>query len=256
MKQKILRRVIRIDEDKCDGCGFCAKACHEGAIVIENGKAKLKSESTCDGLGDCVGECPKGAISFEMREAEAYLDPDKSDSAETKKTLPCGCPGSSVVDMRTDSTKASLAIGAKKADTGAGMISELVNWPIQLKLVPVDAPYLRRAPLVLAADCTGFALPGFQQAFLEGGKSMLLVGCPKLDDANLYEEKLSQILKNNKTPQLTVVIMEVPCCSGLWRLAEAAVDEVGMDIDLIKVVISIDGNIKLKETIKYRYKSN
>jgi len=198
-------------------------------------------------------ECPKGAISFELREAEEYSRPEETEST-SEQVLPCGCPGSAVIDMRADKMGPFTPESAETAIVD--MNSQLANWPIQLKLIPVDAPYLQGAPLVLAADCTGFAIPCFQQTFLKGGKSLLLVGCPKLDDADYYREKLVQILKSNETPQLTVVTMEVPCCKGLWRLTEAAVTEAGQDIDLIKVVVSIEGNIKERETIKYRYKSN
>jgi len=252
MKQRVLRRVIKIDEDKCDGCGLCAEACHEGAIVIEGGKAKLKNESYCDGLGDCIGECPKGAISFEMREAEEYTKAAE-EPGHGENLLPCGCPGSNVMDIRHKGNKGmseSLEQGVANGN------SRLLNWPIQLKLLPVNAPYLKGNSIVLAADCTGFSLYSFQKMILKDDEKVLLIGCPKLDDAELYRQKLAQIFKVNQTPEITVVIMEVPCCGGLWRIAESAANEVNRDIVLNKIVIGIDGNIKNKETIKYRYKSN
>lgn len=252
MKQRVLRRVIKIDEDKCDGCGLCAEACHEGAIVIEHGKAKLRNESYCDGLGDCIGECPKGAISFELREAEEYTKVTEKPS-HGKNLLPCGCPGSNVMDIRHNGNKGmSESLEQGVVDDN----SRLLNWPIQLKLLPVNAPYLKGSSIVLAADCTGFSLYSFQKTIFEDDERILLIGCPKLDDAELYRQKLAQIFEVNQTPQITVVIMEVPCCGGLWRIAEFVASEVNRDIVLNKIVIGIDGNIKDKETIKYRYKAN
>jgi len=252
MKQRVLRRVIKIDEDKCDGCGLCAEACHEGAIVIEHGKAKLRNESYCDGLGDCIGECPKGAISFELREAEEYTKVTEKPS-HGKNLLPCGCPGSNVMDIRHNGNKGmSESLEQGVVDDN----SRLLNWPIQLKLLPVNAPYLKGSSIVLAADCTGFSLYSFQKTIFEDDERILLIGCPKLDDTELYRQKLAQIFEVNQTPQITVVIMEVSCCGGLWRIAESVASEVNRDIVLNKIVIGIDGNIKDKETIKYRYKAN
>jgi NAD-dependent dihydropyrimidine dehydrogenase PreA subunit len=252
MKQRVLRRVIQIDEDKCDGCGLCVEACHEGAIVIEGGKAKLRNESYCDGLGDCIGECPKGAISFEFREAEEYTR-DTEEPSHGKNLLPCGCPGSNVMDI---SHKGNKGMSESLEQGVADDNSRLLNWPIQLKLLPVNAPYLKGSSIVLAADCTGFSLYSFQKTILKDDEKVLLIGCPKLDDAELYRQKLAQIFEVNQTPEITVVIMEVPCCGGLWRIAESVASEVNRDIALNKIVIGIDGNIKDKETIKYRYKSN
>lgn len=233
-----MRKIIKIDEEKCDGCGICAEACHEGAIVIQDGKAKLISESYCDGLGDCIGECPRGAISFEMREAAVYDEAAvKARKAEKKPspcndTLPCGCPGSMAKELK--SVKNVQPQGEKTIKQE----SELCNWPVQLMLVPVQAPYLAQAKLLIAADCTAFACPNFHRDLLPG--KVCLVGCPKLDEVEPYIEKISQIIKLNDISEIDIAYMEVPCCGGLVRLVEDAVakSEASVTLKLIKLSLS------------------
>lgn len=246
---KVVRRIIRIDEDKCDGCGLCADACHEGAIRIVDGKAKLVSDSYCDGLGDCIGECPRGAISFETREADAYDEEAvKTCMAERQARkcddLPCGCPGSAVRDLRdaAPAPRSCACSGAAK--------SGLINWPIQIRLVPENAPWLKRAELVVAADCTPFAFPDFHREFLAGGRACL-IGCPKLDDAQGYTEKLARIISFNEIDSIIEVRMEVPCCGGLTRILEKACEESGRNISLKIYTIGVRGDIIDRETIRF-----
>lgn len=249
-----MRRIIKIDDDKCDGCGLCALACHEGAIVMENGKARLISDSYCDGLGDCLGECPRGAISFETREAAPYdeaavkarMAGKKPQKAETAEKLPCGCPGTMA---RSLGASAAEPAGMGKSWTGraSGQSSALCNWPVQLKLVPVQAPYLDRAELLLAADCTAFSCADFHNVFLPG--KVCLIGCPKLDETAAYIEKIAQIVKLHKTPQIDVVYMEVPCCGGLVKLAEKAVSLSGEAVTLNLIKLSLEGKILEKKQI-------
>lgn len=241
------RRMIKIDAAKCDGCGICAEACHEGAIVLRDGKAELVGDSFCDGLGDCLGECPRGAISFEMREAAPYDEAavrermsDKrrvTENAEEK--LPCGCPGTMARRLKTAAAKPHE--GAKQGQCGDARQSELSNWPVQIKLVPVQAPYLLGAELLIAADCTAFAYPDFHAQLLPG--KICLIGCPKLDETELYVEKISQIIKLNKTAQVDVAYMEVPCCGGLVKLVEKAIEESGEAVTLNLIKLSLDGKI-------------
>ncbi len=234
-----MRKIIRIDDSKCDGCGICAQACHEGAIVIENGKAKLVSDIYCDGLGDCIGECPRGAISFVMREAAAYDEAAvKARMAEKKSglhsgTLPCGCPGSMARELK--SAKDVQREGVKTA----AHESELCNWPVQLKLVPAQAPYLVGAKLLIAADCTAFACPNFHRDLLPG--KVCLVGCPKLDEVAPYIEKLTEIIKFNGINEIDVAYMEVPCCGGLIRLVEEAVERSGAQVTLKLIKLALNG---------------
>lgn len=243
-----MRRIIKIDGDKCDGCGLCALACHEGAIVMENGKARLVSDSYCDGLGDCLGECPRGAISFETREAAPYdeaavkarMAARASQGAETAGKLPCGCPGSMARSLVTPAAEPA-GRGKGGNESAAGQPSALRNWPVQLKLVPVQAPYLERAELLLAADCTAFSCADFHGRFLPG--KVCLVGCPKLDETETYVEKIAQIIKLHKTPQIDVVYMEVPCCGGLVKLAEKAVSLSGEAVTLNLIKLSLEGKI-------------
>ena len=244
--RKGVRPIIRIDEEKCDGCGLCATACHEGAIAIVDGKARLVSESFCDGLGACLGDCPRGAITIEEREAEAFDEEAVARAQERGKTpepLACGCPGTMA---RT------LATAAPKAEAGfSPVVSRLQNWPIQLSLVPVNAPYLKGARLVLAADCTAIACPDFHARFL-GGK-ILLMGCPKLDDAAFYQEKIGAILKENAIESIDVVYMEVPCCGGLVRLVQNAIEEARVPVSLTLTKVGIQGETLEKETVRYRF---
>ncbi|MDD4160405.1 MAG: 4Fe-4S binding protein [Synergistaceae bacterium] len=234
-----MRKIIRIDEEKCDGCGLCAEACHEGAIVVENGKAKLVSESYCDGLGDCIGECPRGAISFEMREAAAYDEAAvKERMAAGKKdpcngTLPCGCPGTMAKELKSNKPS------QKEEKVSLTQESELCNWPVQLSLVPVQAPYLKDAGLLLAADCTAFACPNFHRDLLPG--KVCLVGCPKLDEVEPYIEKLAEIIKLNGIKEIDVAYMEVPCCGGLVKLADAAVKRAAASVTLKLIKLSLAG---------------
>lgn len=204
----MIRRIIQIDEDKCNGCGACANACHEGAIGMVNGKAKLLRDDYCDGLGDCLPTCPTGAITFVEREAAAY------DEEAVKENM------------------------KKKADTS--LISELRQWPVQIKLVPTKAPYFDGAKLLIAADCTAYAYANFHHDFIKG--KITIVGCPKLDDID-YSEKLTEIIQNNDIQSVTVVRMEVPCCGGLEHAAKTALQNSGKFIPWQVVTISTDGQI-------------
>ena len=227
------RRIIRIDQSKCNGCGLCAAACHEGAIEMVDGKARLTREDYCDGLGDCLPACPTGAITFEEREAPAYdhaavMAARAARDAAQSAPLPCGCPGSQ-----------SRAIRRPEAAPAAGEIpSELRQWPVQIKLAPVNAPWFDGCDLLIAADCTAYAYGAFHRDFIRG--RVTLVGCPKLDEGD-YSEKLTAILAQNDVRSVTVARMSVPCCGGIQRAAELAVSASGKQIPLRTVVISTDG---------------
>lgn len=227
------RRIIRIDEAACNGCGMCAAACHEGAIEMVDGKARLTREDYCDGLGDCLPACPTGAITFEEREAPAY-DHAAVMAAKAAKSapLPCGCPGSmSRTIQRTDDGVVS-----------AGEIpSQLRQWPVQIKLAPINAPYFQGCDLLIAADCTAYAYGAFHRDFIQG--RVTLIGCPKLDEGD-YSEKLTAILAQNEVRSVTVVRMEVPCCGGILRAVQTAVANSGRDIPLHCVVVGTDGSLR------------
>ncbi|MGC9490968.1 MAG: ATP-binding protein [Thermovirgaceae bacterium] len=246
----ITRQVIKIDEEKCDGCGLCVEACHEGAIQIMDGKAKLVSDSYCDGLGDCIGECPRGAISFETREAAPYDEEAvrRNQAARKEDSLPCGCPGTVSRSLSQEETVPSCDVSEGPAVQARSTLS---NWPIQLKLVPVNAPWLQGADVLLAADCAAASIPDFHDKYLDG--KILLMGCPKLDDAGAYNKKLAEMIQVNDFSSLHVVIMEVPCCGGLARLAEGAVEEARKSLDLKKTVVDVRGKVLQEETLRYRF---
>ena len=228
----MIRKIIRIDEEKCNGCGACASACHEGAIEMINGKAKLTREDYCDGLGDCLPACPTGAITFEEREAPAYNHEAVLKAKQEKESLPCGCPGTH-----------SKAIHRESRDSGdfsAPVDSQLSQWPVQIKLVPVNAPYFDGANLLVAADCTAYAYGNFHNEFIRN--HVTLIGCPKLDSVD-YTEKLTEIISNNNIKSLTVVRMEVPCCGGIEHAVKQALKTSGKFIPWRVVTISTDGKI-------------
>ena len=247
------RKIIRIDEEKCNGCGLCAAACHEGAIGMIGGKAKLLREDYCDGLGDCLPACPTGAITFEEREAPAY--DEAAVQAATRATaaaagaegpapaappLPCGCPGTAAGALHraphAAETDRPSSASADPADTG----SELVQWPVQIKLVPERAPFFDGAHLLVAADCTAFACGDFHRRFIR--QRVTLIGCPKLDEGD-YAEKLTRILAANDIRSLTVVRMEVPCCGGIESAAKRALQASGKFIPWQVYTLSRDGRI-------------
>lgn len=251
----MVRQVIHIDEEKCNGCGRCATACHEGAIAIIDGKAKLTRDDYCDGMGDCLPSCPMDAISFETREAAEYDEKaveehlkaraaaraaEEARACETAQSTPkpTGCPGSMA---RAIERQASAPVSpAMAAQTGAGTESLLSQWPVQIKLAPVRAPYFDGAHLLIAADCTAYAYGNFHNDFIKGRK--VVVGCPKLDDVD-YAEKLTAIIANNDIKGVTIVRMEVPCCGGLERAAITALQNSGRFIPWQVVTISTDGRI-------------
>ena len=232
------RKVVKIDEEKCNGCGQCVPACAEGAIQIMEGKARLVSEVYCDGLGDCLGECPQGAITIEEREAEEFdevrAEAHVQQLMEKERELPCGCPSTMVREIDRQST------AADHVSSGTAS-SELTNWPVQLRLVPPIAPYFQDADLLLIADCVPFVLPNFHADLLHGKTA--IVGCPKFDDVDYYIEKLADIFKHSSINSLTVAHMEVPCCSGLDYIATRAIEASGKDIPVNDVMITIQGEI-------------
>lgn len=275
----MIRRVIQIDEDKCNGCGACANACHEGAIGMVNGKAKLLRDDYCDGLGDCLPSCPTGAITFVEREAAAYdeaavmankqakLDEGKSANGSGKNPIHSGCPGSMARSIfrrpaAASGREADKAVQAssyeqaavecvqntpdKTVNQQAGDIynyerpSQLTQWPVQIKLAPVNAPYFDGAKLLIAADCTAYAYASFHEKFIKG--HVTLIGCPKLDSVD-YSEKLTEIIRRNDIQSVTIVRMEVPCCGGLEMAAKKALQDSGKFIPWQVATISIDGRI-------------
>ena len=228
----MIRKIIKIDQEKCNGCGACADACHEGAIEMINGKAQLTREGYCDGLGDCLPACPVDAISFEEREAPAYDEAAVEASKLAKKaSLPCGCPGTASRAIKRDSSP---------APTQAVASSQLSQWPVQIKLVPVNAPYFDGANLLVAADCTAFAYGNFHNEFIRN--HITLIGCPKLDAVE-YAEKLTDIIANNNIKSVTVVRMEVPCCGGIENAVKTALQASEKFIPGRVVTISTDGRI-------------
>ena len=262
----MIRKIVKIDEDKCNGCGLCVNACHEGALQLINGKAKIISESYCDGLGDCLPECPTGAIKIEEREAEAYDEEVVKKMMEAKKNnssenLACGCPGTHArtIEKQTkeNALPETLACGCsgtqvqsleKQAQKSGNydscchetMVSQLRQWPVQIKLAPVNAPYFNNEHLLIAADCTAYAYANIHNDFMKNKIS--LIGCPKLDNIN-SAEKLTVILKNNEVKSITVLRMEVPCCSGLSAAVKDALVKSGKMIPWRIVVIRADGTI-------------
>lgn len=236
----MIRKIIEIDSQKCNGCGACAAACHEGAIGMVNGKAKLLRDDYCDGLGDCLPTCPTGAISFVEREAAAYDEAavlrnkqEQKRQENTAQTLPCGCPGTRMKQIRREPE-------AQARENHRPLISELSQWPVQLKLAPVAAPWLQNADLLIAADCSAYAFADFHNRFIRG--KITLIGCPKLDGVD-YTEKLTEILRGNSIRSITVTRMEVPCCAGLVNAVKNAIDASGKQIPLQTVILSTDGEI-------------
>ena len=232
------RRIIEINRDKCNGCGACAKACHEGAIAMVDGKAKLMRDDYCDGLGDCLPTCPTGAITFVEREAAAYdeqavLKNKQKKMREEGISLPGGCPGMRMKTFRQEEPSGMEVSPAVSR-------SRLSQWPVQIKLVPVNAPYFNGAKLLIAADCTAYAYAAFHERFIKG--HITLVGCPKLDGVD-YSEKLTEVIRKNDIRSVTVVRMEVPCCGGLENAAKTALQKSGKFIPWQVVTISTDGRI-------------
>ena len=233
------RKIIRIDEARCNGCGACAAACHEGAIGMVNGKARLLRDDYCDGLGDCLPACPTGAITFEEREAAAYDEAAVQAHKQQRAAAhaPGGCPGRrarTLIGRQAQPVPAPYAAGTQSAAT------QLRQWPVQIKLAPVNAPYFHGAKLLIAADCAAYACGSFHEQFMRG--HITLIGCPKLDGVD-YSEKLAEILRRNEIQSVTVVRMEVPCCGGLEQAVRTALQQCGKCIPWQVATLSVDGRV-------------
>jgi len=242
---KIKRKIIRIDEEKCDGCGLCVPSCAEGAIQIIDGKAKLVAEKYCDGLGACLGECPQDAIGIVEIEAEAFdeeavkahLKSLITSHPPPEEALACGCPSALIQSFTPPPSPAS----GRKTDVSSPAVSALSHWPVQIRLVPPAAPFLKGADLLVAADCTPFAYPAFHRDFING--RTVLVGCPKLDAVDPYIEKFAALFASADIKSVTVVVMEVPCCQGLPVIVKRGMDRAGKSVPMEIVVLSTRGGI-------------
>jgi NAD-dependent dihydropyrimidine dehydrogenase PreA subunit len=227
------RTIIKIDEEKCTGCGSCVPTCAEGALRIIDGKAKVVSDKFCDGLGACIGKCPVGALTVEEREAEEFDEEAAKTHVKMARLSECECPSAEVKTFSNDIQKKTLA-NAPRVD------SKLSQWPIQLSLVPPNAAFIKNSDLVIAADCVGFAYPNFHADFLEGRK--LVIACPKLDDATFYKKKLETMFKELQPKSVTVVNMEVPCCFSLYRIVKEALSSAQLNVPLKQEIINVKGN--------------
>ena len=243
----VKRNIIKIDEEKCNGCGQCVNACAEGAIKLIDGKAKLISEVYCDGLGACIGHCPQDAITIEQREAEQFDEEATKEhlEKEQKKQIPIDfvCPGIMAKELKPESQKS-----VSEEKTTGDVTSQLGHWPVQLKLVSPEASYFKNADLLFVADCVPFAMGDFHSKFLKNHS--VVVGCPKLDDAEYYIDKMAEILAINNVNSLTILHMEVPCCSGLTNIVRKAIEKNKIAITFEDVTIDLHGNIKNKVIIQ------
>ncbi len=249
---KTQRKIIQIDEKKCDGCGLCVPACAEGAIEVVGGKAKLVAEIYCDGLGACLGECPRGALKIIEREAddfdaaavEKYMTSKKAAEPQEVPTMACGCPSSQILNL------ASLKPYRKANRTGAETVavSALSHWPVQIRLVPPTAPFLKNSDLLVVADCVPVAYPQLHADFLEG--RVVLIGCPKFDEAEAYVHRFAEIFQKSHIRSVTVLVMEVPCCQGLPEIVRKGMKAAGATIPLEKVIIGRTGEILKREFLE------
>lgn len=231
----MIRQIIKIDEEKCNGCGLCVSACHEGAIGMGNGKAVLLRDDYCDGLGNCLPVCPTGAISFEEREAAGFDEEAVKANMRDKQpeVLACGCPGTQMKSLGSNEN-------TEQTGQSVPVPSRLIQWPVQIKLVPHNAPYFDNAHLLIAADCTAYAYGNFHADYIKG--KVTIIGCPKLDEGE-YTEKLTAILSSNNIKSVTVARMEVPCCGGIEHAAKTAIQNSGKPVRFEVVTISTDGRI-------------
>lgn len=248
MYRKHIRSIVSIDEDKCDGCGLCIPACAEGALQIVDGKARLIKEIYCDGIGDCLGECPQGAIEIIKREAEPFNEEavqehlkevENKQEAQTHKYPVCSAVSCEQNDERLENRTGLVSIPSENQET---VEAELSHWPIQIHLVSPEARFLKKQKLLISADCVPFAFADFHRQFLSGHS--LLIGCPKLDDTDLYHQKLVEIFQKNQLESITLVYMEVGCCHGISRLVKSALKSANSDIPLTEIVITVDGSVK------------
>jgi ferredoxin len=244
---KVLRKIIEIDEARCDGCGLCILSCAEGALQIVNGKAKVISDKFCDGLGACLGECPQGALKIVEREADEFDEASVEEMLSEKQEknqghapdLACGCLSSTIQDFRQGQTPCQQANVPKQMEGGG--VSALSHWPIQIKLVPPHAEFLKNADLLVLADCSAVAFAGLHQELLKG--RVVMMGCPKFDETEAYVEKFTAIFKTANINSITTVIMEVPCCSGLPMIVKKAMNASGKDIPMQQITIGIRGDL-------------
>ena len=242
---KVKRKIIEIDEDLCDGCGQCVPSCAEGAIEIIEGKARLVKEIYCDGLGACLGECPNGALNIVEREADEFdedavsehLNPKKPETPEEMPVMACGCPSSHIESFQP----VRSCEEANKPVIHERTASELTHWPIQIKLVPPSAPFLKNADLLIAADCTSIACPNFHRDFLKD--KAVMIGCPKFDDTDEYVQKFADIFRTANIQSITVLVMKVPCCQGLPLIVKKGMERAGKWVPLEKIIISPQGEI-------------